>query len=230
MPVLRPLLVLVPAVLCGCSVSGTVEDQIERALPRAIGPAESYDVTVDGLRARTSEAEAVRAVGRRVRPEGAPVLERLDLDLWGVRYDRGERRLERVDSARAAARVLPADLSAFLEARRGVRDVSIRLVPPDTAVVRVRPEVGNLALPRGVAAEVDGRLVAVDGRVHLEVLALRAVGLDLGRTAARRLSDQINPVVDLSETRPALRVTRVRVEDGGIVLVAEGDLTGLRLD
>ncbi len=230
MPLLRPLLLLpLIAVASGCNLSGQVEAGIENALPDAIGPAESYDVTVAGLRARAGEADRVEIVGRRVEPDGAPVLDRLDLVLTGVHYDRGGKRLERVESAHGVVRVLPADLAAFLNGRDGVREATVTLRAPDRATVRVRPQIGDLALPRGVTVELDGRLRADDGRVRLDVNALRAAGLDLGQALADELSDRINPVVDLSETRPALSVTDVRVDSGAVVLEAEGDLSGLRL-
>lgn len=227
---LRPLLLALTlaAVASGCDLSGRVEAGIEDALPEAIGPAERYDVTVSGLRASAGEAERVTVVGLRVEPEGAPVLDRLDLVLTGVRYDRKGKRLERVESAQGTVRVLPADLAAFLNERDGVREASVTLREPDRARLRVRPEIGSITLPRGVAVELEGRLRADSSTVRLDVTDLRAAGLSLGRTLAGELSERINPVVDLSETEPPLRVTDVRVENGALILEAEGDLTGFR--
>lgn len=230
MPLRRLALVLtLAAAASGCSLSGQVEAGIERALPAAIGPAERYDVEVEGLRARAGEAERVAVVGLRVQPEGAPTLDRLDLDLRGVRYDRGSERLERVESARATVRLLPADLDAFLSTQDGIREATVRLREPDSATVRLRPAIGDLALPPGVAVEVRGRLRAENGALRLDVDELRAAGFDLGQTLARELSERINPVVDLSDLEPTLRVVDVRVEDGAVWLEATGDLTGLRL-
>ncbi len=224
-----PLLLLALAA-SGCDLSGQAEASIEAALPDAIGPAERYDATVIGLRARAGEADRVEVVGLRVEPEGAPVLDRLDLTLTGVRYDRGAKRLERVESARGVVRVLPADLAAFLNQRDGVREATVTLGPPDRATVRVRPQVGDLALPRGVAVELEGQLRTDSHAVRLDVTTLRAAGLSLGRTLADELEARINPVVDLAETEPPLRVTGVRVEGGAVIVEAEGDLTGFRFD
>lgn len=230
MLVLRPALLVLAVALAGCDVTGRVEQEIEAALVEAVGPAESYDVTVEGLSLGSGEAERVMALGRRVRPEEGPVIDRLDLVLRGVRYDRGERRLERVESARGTVRLEPADLAAFLETREGVREASVALEAPDRATIRVRPDLGGVSLPAGAAAEVSGRLVGAGSEVRFEVDAVRALGLDLGGAVARRLSDAINPLADLARTRPALDVTDVRVEGGAVVVEATGDLTGLRVD
>lgn len=229
MPALRPLPLLALLLWTGCVPTGQVERGLERELPKLLGPADSYDVQIEGLRARSGEAEHITVVGERVRMDGVPVVERLDLDLRGVTYDRGEKRLERVESARATARITASALAIFLGAQRNVRDATVALRAPDEATIRVRPEFGGVALPRGVTAEVTGRLEARDGRVHFVVSEVEAAGFDLGAAAARRLSDAINPLVDLTEEEVDLRVTAVRVEDGAIQLDAEGDPSGLRL-
>ncbi len=213
----------------GCSSTGLVERELERELQKLIGPADHYDVEISGLRARSGEAARVFAVGQRVRPEDAPVVDRFELDLRGVTYDRGEKRLERVDSAYATARITAPDLAAFLEAQGNVRDASITLREPDEATIRVRPEFGGIALPHGIEATVTGRLEADGGRVRFVVSDVEAAGLDLGAAAARRLSDAINPLIDLSDTEVRLQITSVRVENGAVLLEATGNPTGLRL-
>ena len=226
---LRLSLVLALLLCAGCVPTGQVERGLERELPKLLGPADRYDVEIDGLRARSGEAEHVTVVGERVRAEGAPVVDRLELDLRGVRYDRDEERLERVESARATARIMAPDLADFLEAQRNVRDAVVTLRAPDEATIRVRPELGGVALPRGVEVEVTGRLGVDDGRVRFAVSEVEAAGLNLGSAVARRLSESINPLVDLTDTAAGLRVTDVRVEDGVVRLDAAGDITGLQL-
>jgi hypothetical protein len=227
---LKVILVLALTLGVGCNpVERLVEQGIAEELPGAIGPAERYVVDVAGLRVSTGEATRVTILGERVQPEGAPVLDHLRLELYGVRYDRDAARLDRADSARATANVLPADLAAFLEAHRNVREATITLRPPDGATLRLRPEVAGLSLPGGVAAEMTGRLVAEEGRAGFEVSEVRAGGINLGAAVARRLSEAINPLVDLTDTPAALRVTGVRAVEGSVRVEATGDPTGLRL-
>jgi hypothetical protein len=225
----RPLLfiALAAVTVSGCDLSGRVETEIEAALPAALGPADRYDAEVEGLALRDGSAETVRVVGERVARQDAPVIDRLDVELRGVTFDRSERRLTRVDEARATARLLPADLAAYLGAQRGIADADVRFEAPDRTTIGVRGEFEGLRVP--VGAEVRGRLAASGGRVHLGVESVRAAGIGLGGTIARRVEQEINPVVDLTDEELALRVTDVRVADGALVVEATGDLTGLRL-
>lgn len=224
------LLLLVLSFGTGCNpVEALVERGIERELPGAIGPADRYTVDIAGLNTGTGEAERVSVAGERVRPEAAPVLDRLELALSGVRYDRETERLDRVAHAQATARILPADLTAFLETQRNVREATLTLLPPDGATLRLRPELGGIALPPGVAVEMTGRLVSEGGRVRFDVSELQAGGVNLGSLAARRLSESINPIVDLSDLLTSLQVTGVRVDEGAVWIEATGDPTGLPL-
>lgn len=220
-------LVLAALVASGCSVSGRVESEIEAALPAALGPAQNYDATVEGVRLGDGTAERISIVGERVAREDAPVVDRLDVDLRGVRYDRTTKRLLGADSARATVRVLASDLDDYLDRQRGVGDARVTLRAPDRARVRVEGEIRGVRLP--VAAEVSGRLVAEDGTVRLDVDGVRAGGIDLGGALAGQLDERINPIVDLTDEALVLRVTSVRVEGDTLILEATGDVTGLRL-
>lgn len=216
--------------LTGCIPStDDIERRIERELPELLGPADRYDVQIEGLRARAGRADRVTATGERVQPRDAPIIHRFVIQMEGVAYDRRDRRLDRVDTLRATAHVRPSDLDAFLEAHRNVRDAALTLREPDHATLRLRPEFGGLALPRGMELEVTGRLEARAGRVHFVVDRVEAAGAALGTAAARRLSDAVNPLIDLSHTDASLRVTDVRVENNALRLDATGNPSDLRL-
>ncbi len=220
-------LALAVLVASGCSVSGRIESEIESALPEALGPADLYDATVEGASLSNGTAERVSIVGERVARQDAPVVDRLDVELRGVRYDRKTKRLLGADSAQATVYLLGSDLSTYLDRQRGVGDARVTLQAPDRATVRVEGEIRGVRLP--VAAEVSGRLVAQDGTVRLDVEGVRAGGVSLGGALADRLDEMINPIVDLTDESLILRVTSVRVEGDTLVLEATGDVTGLRL-
>lgn len=211
----RPAALALLALAGACSPS---EDRVERALEqelqRLVGPADHYDVDVEGLRARSGEADRVVGVGVGVRPPGAPALDRITVEMTDVRYDRERRRLVRLGGATATAIITPADLARFLEREGGVRDADVRLVEPDSAFLRLRPDLGGFPLPRGAFAEVTGRLRGVGSHIRFEVEEVRAAGLGLGSRATETLSGLINPLVDLSEMPVAFEVTDVRVEGG----------------
>ena len=207
----------------GCSPTNLVAQGIERELPKYVGPADSYDVNIKGLSVQAGSADSVVVVGDRVRPEGAPVIDRLALDLQDVAYDRKTERVRKVGSARLTAVIKTADLADFLEAYRNVREAQVTLRSPDQATIRVRPQVGNLAVPRGVTVDVSGQVVSDGTQLRFEVDSVSAAGFDLSAIAARRLSDVINPLADLQNLPVDVEITSVMVAGETIGLEVVGD-------
>ncbi|NLB95538.1 MAG: LmeA family phospholipid-binding protein [Armatimonadetes bacterium] len=198
-----------------------VEQAIQRELPRLVGPAASYHVDIQGLQGARS-AERVTATGRRVRPEGSPVLDHVAVELNGVTYDTERGQLERVENAEVIARVQAADLATFLEAQRTLRDVTVDLEPPARVRVRARPEIPGLEIPPGVLIDAEGRLVGEGARVRYDIDRVHAAGATLPGGVVVRLSNAINPVVDLSRIPVILRVVELRVEGESMVIRATG--------
>ncbi|NEP18782.1 MAG: DUF2993 domain-containing protein [Leptolyngbya sp. SIO4C1] len=225
----RHLLIFAAILLASCTPTGLVERRLESQLPKYLGPADAYDVDIDGLQVRSSAAERVLAVGERVRPEGAPVLDRLELELLGVRYDRDAGRLEQVESAQATVSVTASDLSTFLEMQRNVREASVELTPPDRATIRIRPTFGDFSAPPGVTVDAEGQFVSSGSQVLFEVSEVRAAGIGLGGGAARRVSREINPVVDLAGLPVTLQVKSVSVNSEAVSVEVTGDPTSFQL-
>ena len=207
----------------GCSPTRLVEGRIAEVLPRAVGPADAWDVTVQGLRPRG--AERVLAVGTNVRPAGAPLVERLDLVLTDVTSD--GRRLTGVAAARATATLATSALTEAIAAQGTLASPVLVLSAPDRLAVRGRPAYDGFTLPIAEVA-VEGRLVAgADGTVRLDVERVRAGGLPLPDVVEREIEARVNPVADLRRTRARLRVTAVRVEGTRLVVEAEADPAAL---
>lgn len=229
-----PVLVFVAAgalvAAAGCApATGQVERSLERELPRALGPADRYDVRVTGLQLRNGHAERVVVRGEGVRPNDAPRLARLDVELHGVTVDRRRERLERVDSTHAVVRVAAVDLARYLEEQRGVREASVTLHGADQGTLRLRPDLPGLPVPRSASVELEGQFLVEGGAVRFEVERVLAGGMDLGPMAARRISEEINPVLDLRRQRGAFRVTALRVDADALELNGTADLAGLAL-
>ena len=216
-------------VLVGCSPANLVAQGIERELPKYVGPADDYDVDIKGLRISESSAESVVAVGERVRPEGAPVIERLELALTDVVYDRAAERLSKVEGARLTAVIRTDDLSDFLETNRNVRSAEVTLRSPDMATLQVRPQLGDFALPPGITVAISGQLVGEGTQLRFDVNEVRAAGLDLSAIAAQRLSDTINPLADLEGLPIDVRITSIMVAGETIGLEVVGDPTSFSL-
>ena len=235
MPLLLPapllLALLVVAVGgAGCNpVTGFAEREVESALEEAFGPADDYDVRIEGLDAGDGTARRVTVVGRRVRPEGAPVLDRVDAVLEDVRFDRSAKTLERAGRSDLTVSVLPDDLAAYLVASGRVEEAEVSFEAPSGLVLRVRPDLGAIPLPAGAAVRVAGALRGEGARVVFDVESVEAAGIGLGGAAAGLLEDQVNPLLDLSESG-GLSVSDVRVEGGALTIRAEGPLTDVRFD
>lgn len=215
--------------LSGCTPANLVAQGIERELPKYVGPADSYEVEIEGLQVKDGTADTVTAVGERVRPEGAPVIERLMLELEGVEYDRTTEKLSRVEGARVTAVIKTPDLVTFLEAYRDVREAQVMLRSPNEATIRLRPEIGGLAVPHGVTVDVTGQLIGEQTQLRFEVTEVSAAGLDLSAIAARRLSDVINPLADLENLPVDVQITSVIVAGETIGLEVVGDPSSFEL-
>lgn len=221
---LRQLLAAASVLLItGCNPANLVAQGIERELPKYVGPADNYEVDIDGLKVNEGSAERVVAVGDRVRPQGAPTIERLALELDDVRYDREAERLKEVGSARLTAVIRTNDLADFLETYRNVREAEVLLRSPDQATIRLRPQVGNLSVPKGVTVNVSGQLIGEATQLRFEVDEVSAAGFDLSAIAARRLSDVINPLADLQGLPIDVEITSVIVAGETIGLEVVGD-------
>ena len=214
---------LLSGVLSGCTPTSLVEQGIERELPKYVGPAEKYDVEIEGLDVGAGSAETVTAVGERVRPEGAPVIDRLALDLSGVVYDKEAEKLTRVDGARLTAVIKTPDLADFLETYRNVNEAVVILRSPDEATLSIRPQLGDYSVPPGVTVDVTGDLVGDGTQVRFEVTQVSAAGIDVSAIASRRLSNAINPLADLKNLPIEVDIASVVVAGETIGLEVVGD-------
>ena len=104
-----------------------------------------------------------------------------------------------------------------------MREAEVLLRSPDEATIRLRPQVGNLSVPRGVTVDVSGQLVGEETQLRFEVDEVSAGGFDLSAIAARRLSDVINPLADLQGLPVEVDITSVIVAGETIGLEVVGD-------
>ena len=216
-------MLLAALLLTGCAPTETiVERGIQRELPRMVGPAERYEVDARGINLLSGKAQRITAVGTRVQPEGAPLLEHVDVELRDVTYNLTEKRMERVGSALITAQVTDAALAAFLETHRHLQEVSVTLEPPDRVAIRARPELSGVEIPTGLNFSIAGRLAGAGQEVNYEISEARAVGIGLGKSVAGALTEAINPLIDLSKVPVVLEITEMGVEDGAISVSATG--------
>jgi hypothetical protein len=223
----RFFLTLIGVGLVGCTPSGVAEQTIKRALPETIGPADHYEVQIEGLKARSGEADRVLIIGQRVRPQGTPTLDRLTIELRGVQYNRTARRLERLAGVEGTAQITAVDLADFLETQPNVQTATVSLRSPDQAILSIQPAFSLISLDLSVGLTVDatGRLMGERDRIYFVVSEVRAAGASLGDGAARLLSQAINPLVDLSGLPIDVEVTAISVENNTVQIEVTGDPT-----
>ncbi|MEP6609406.1 MAG: LmeA family phospholipid-binding protein [Burkholderiaceae bacterium] len=208
--------------LTGCAtvVDTRVEQLIAAELPRFVGAAARYVVTVDGARetGEIFDIRRVRIVGERVERAGSPVLERIDVTMMDLVVDRKEKRLQSLGTADAKALWLPADIAAFLDTRPGLDNVQVALFPPSEITVETQFAIGGFALPRSTGARIRGRLIASDGRLIMEIIDLRVAGFPVNTIPSIVAEKLMNPLVDLSAMATKARITSVQVMPDAVLL------------
>ena len=100
---------------------------------------------------------------------------------------------------------------------------------PNEATIRLRPQIGGLALPQGITVDVSGELVGQATQLRFEVNEVGAAGMDLSGIAARRLSDIINPLADLENLPVDVEITSVIAAGETIGLEVVGDPVSFEL-
>lgn len=224
-----PLVLGAALVLAGCGATdGRVESRLRSELPRVLGPADRYEVDVQGVNDDAGTVDEVTVVGYAIRPRHGPVIDRLELELRGVRYDMQNKRVDRAETARATAWISAADLGDFLAAQDGIRSANVTFQEPDSTFVRLRPELGGLPVPPGATLETAGTIEAHGPYVEYRVANVNALGASLPDAVTRRISRLLNPIVDLSELPLRLEVRSVRIEGRRIRLDADADAASLR--
>ena len=232
MPSTSRSLLVVAAFLASCAayVEQRLEAAIVEALPQLLGPADRYEVGVRGVDAQGSHIEAVRAVGTRIQRPRSPVLDRIEVELLDVAFDRSAKRVTAVGTATATLRLRADDLTAYLAKQRWIERPSVRLVAPAGIVVAARLQLPGLELPTAFSVEFRGRLIAAESKLLLAV-----DGLDLGDRAApwlaRGLIERaINPLFDLAPHALPARIDSVEVDGDALAVHASGSRITLRRD
>ncbi|MBA3353094.1 MAG: LmeA family phospholipid-binding protein [Blastocatellia bacterium] len=211
---------------CASMTEARVEQRITAELPRVVGPAARYQVNVQGARdnGEIADIRRLHVIGTRVEREKSPVLDRIEVTMSDIVFDRKEKRLLSLGTADANVRVLPSDLAAFLDARPGLDNVIVTLYPPYEITIETQFAIAGFALPRVTSAKIRGRLVVNDGKLAMEVVDLRVAGFPVGTIPTIIVERLINPLVDLSAPPAAARVTSVQVMSDSVLLTASNAL------
>ena len=207
---------------CASYLDARAEGALRDALVRVVGPAESYEVRVAGASLDGSRFERVRFVGRRIARAGAPVVDRLELDLQGVVVDRREKALTAVAATHAELRLRGADLAAYLRGSGWIADPSVVFSAPDRIAIAGTPRLAGIALAIGDGAEFEGRLFASGSQLRLAVDRVR-IGSSSAAPLLRAVIERaINPVLDVSAYPLPAQIDAVDAGDDALRIVASG--------
>ena len=157
---------------CATAVEQRVETVIQDALPKAIGPALRYDVTVAGVSSAANRFDKVHMIGSRVAREGVPVFDRVEGDLNGVVVNREEKRLVRIGSAALVADLLAIDIASYLMSRGLIEDARVSFVAPSSFIATGRVKIPGITLGSAATGEFRGNLQAAGSQLRLNVESL----------------------------------------------------------
>ena len=217
------LTALLTAGLASCAAyrDRQVEGIVLEALPRLLGPADRYQVTVQDADASRSRVQAIRAVGVRVQRSGTPVLDRIDVSLRDVALDLPAKQVTSIGDASVSLHLLASDLRDYLATQQWLERPSVSFSAPADITIRARltiPGVPGLGAP----AEFRGRLLA---RGSALVLGIEAMSFgDRGAPLlVRSLVEQaINPIFDAGQYAVPSRLDSAAVEADALVIRASG--------
>lgn len=215
---------LVVALLASC-VSYTdrrAETSLLQALPKLVGPADSYTATVQGASSDGTRFEQVQATGVRVRRPNLPVFERIELRLSGVVVDTAAKRVTAVGDARLSLRLKVDDVAAYLGSSEWIDRPAVRVSAPDKVFISGRLKIAGIALGPTSSADLEGRLQARDSQLRLTLDALSWRGQTAPALVRALVEQAINPILNVAQYALPSRIDSAVVEGDAIVITASG--------
>ena len=213
---------------CGHPVQETAAHKIADALPSVLGPADHYDVQVDGdpFALARGRARGVHIQGQEVKFSPRLTLDTLNADAADVSFDTKTRRLSHVGATRFTATMSQEHLASYLnQSKPLLPGLVVTLGPSD-----VQAHVPVTFLGLHTVAALEGAFVPnADDPSRLDFVTrgaqIGAVPLPAG--LVNLAVDQINPVVSLDGLKAPLTITRAGIENGRLTLQGSADLNGL---
>jgi hypothetical protein len=222
------LLAIAALAACAGYRDRQVEAAVLEALPRLLGPAERYEVSVRGADSSRSRLDSIEAVGIRVQRPKTPVLVRIEVVLRDVAVDLPRKQVTSIGEAGVSVRLAASDLAAHLVAQPWLRRPSVRFTPPADITVEARltlPGVAGLASP---PAQFRGHLMPRGSTLVLGIDAMSFGDRDALPIFRGLVEQAINPIVDVGDYAVPSRVDSVTVEGDELVIRASGSALTVR--
>ncbi len=223
--IFKPLLLVIAALLmasCASYNDRRAETALLQALPKLVGPADSYTATVQGASSDGTRFEQVQATGVRVRRLNMPVFERIELRLGGVVVDAAAKRVTAVGDARLSLRLNAADVAAYLGSSEWIDQPAVRVSAPDKIFISGRLKIAGIPLGATSAADLQGRVQARDTQLRLGVDALSWRGQTAPALVRALVEQAINPILNVAQYAVPTRIDSAVVEGDTIIITASG--------
>lgn len=208
--------------LPGMALRWAIAQSVKNKAPEMIGPARNYSVKVKAGLFDIIQGKIPSLVirGKDVRPSTGVAIDRLDVELKGIRF-KPDQTITDVQSTDFIASVSETSLSDFLNTHR-----------PDMKNAKVSMEDGILLLsasPKIMATRtpvtLQCTLKIVDNiRLNLEVNRLIARGVKVPGFVRGKLQHELNPVFDAQQIGLDARLNTVGIANGAITLTGNADV------
>lgn len=227
------IVVLVGAVFFGSGCVNRMardkaEREIEKMLPEALGPAENYDVQVEGSASALMKGRLnnVRIHGTKVQAKDLPLLESLEANVADLHVDVDSFAVVSSGPAAWAGTVSGAELTRLVDGKVPLVDDLVVEVEDGGLVLSGRAGYGRVGARGSVQVRPEIRGGDEIWLVPLRVDTL-GVGAGVPVWAQTRLADALNPVYRIPENPLGIRVESVSVSDGLLQLKGTFDPKGL---
>lgn len=205
------LLLVMGLAATGC-LRGYAEDSVRKMLPRLIGKAERYDVTIQD----TTDSQLVSGrvghliiVGRRIQIKDGPVVDRLEVHMHNLVVDTKKKAIKSVDRGTFDIDFVQNDVARFLRKKLHTGD-SLKVIFATNAMTVVLPA---SLLGRSLDLAVRGTL-ATDGPTRVIFVP---EGASIGRhhlpdRVTHPVLQSINPVADIKSLPVPARIDTVTMQ------------------
>ena len=220
----RHLLLVTSLLIASCAsyTDQRAQTALLQALPKLVGPADSYTASVQGVSGDGTRIERVQATGVRVRRPNMPVFERIELRLSGVVVDTATKRMTSVGDARLSLRLNAAEVAAYLGSSDWIDQPAVRFSAPDKIFISGRLKIAGIALVSTATADLEGRLQARDTQLRLGVDALAWRGQTAPALVRGLVEQAINPILNVAQYPLPARIDSAVVDGNVIIITASG--------
>ena len=226
---------------CGRAVNRSAERRVRDALPRLIGEAKSYKVSInnDPFKTISGALSNVAIDGDDVLLSNGFLLDHLHLDLKGVSVDTRKGVVKSIRETRFEATVGKANLDEFLAGTQvpeeTLRNTRVTLDQGFVTITGIReliefrvPLLNQNPVKVTVPFTLTGVLrVAGARRVAFDPKHLTVVGLPLAGKPLAFLTDRFERAVDLNALPFPVTLSDVQIRPNGMILSGVADVSGL---